>query len=106
MPETQWTNSEKKIARRVFEAALQRELAAVMAEFKQRAADAKDSEDLWATEEYLTRMRKAIDFKYDYRYSQLGLVLGRLLRAGRIEEHELHGLSEEKLTFIQRVASL
>lgn len=106
MQETKWTDSEKRIARRVFDVALQRELTTVMAEFKQRSAAAKEPEDMWATEEYLTHMRKAIDSKYDYRYSQLDLVFGRLLREGRIEEHELKGLAEEKLTHIRRVASL
>lgn len=100
-----WTESEKKIARRVFEAALQRELADVMAEFKARAANAKTPEDMWAVQEYLASTRREIDSKYDYRYSQLDLVLGRLLREKRIDEHELKGLAEEKLVSMRRVAS-
>lgn len=106
MPGETWTDGEKKIARRVFEAALHRELAAVMAEFKSRAAIAKEPEDMWAVEEYLAQARRDIDRKYDYRYSQLDLVFGRLLREKRIEELELRGLSEEKLACIRRVASL
>ena len=106
MSETKWAESEKRIARRVFEAALQRELAAVMAEFKRRAATAKEPEDMWSTEQYLSHMRREIDSKYDYRYSQLTIVFGRLLREARIEEHELDGLSDDKLAHIRRVASL
>lgn len=106
MPGETWTDGEKKIARRVFEAALHRELAEVMAEFKSRAASAKEPEDMWAVEEYLAQARRGIDRKYDYRYSQLDLVFGRLLREKRIEEPELNGLAEEKLAYIRRVASL
>jgi hypothetical protein len=106
MPGETWTDGEKKIARRAFEAALHRELAEVMAEFKSRAVSAKESEDMWAVQEYLAQARRDIDRKYDYRYSQLDLVFGRLLREKRIEELELKGLAEEKLAYIRRVASL
>jgi exopolyphosphatase/pppGpp-phosphohydrolase len=106
MPGETWTEREKKIARRVFDAALQRELAEVMAEFKSRAASAKVPDDMWSVEEYLSQARREIDRKYDYRYSQLEFVFGRLLREKRIEEPELQGLSEERLVYIRRVASL
>jgi hypothetical protein len=106
MPGETWTDGEKKIARRVFEAALHRELAEVMAEFKSRAARAKEPEDVWAVQDYLVQARRDIDKKYDYRYSQLDLVFGRLLREKRIEELELKGLAEETLAYIRRVASL
>jgi Photoprotection regulator fluorescence recovery protein len=106
MPGETWTDREKKIARRVFEAALHRELAEVMAEFKARAAEAKEPEDMWAVQQFLAQARRDIDSKYDYRYSQLDLVFGRLLREKRIEEQELQGLDEEKLAYIRHVASL
>jgi len=35
---------------------------------------------MWDLEHHLTERRKEIDRKYDYRYSQLDLVFGRLLR--------------------------
>lgn len=76
-----------------------------MAEFKARAAAAAKPDDLWSIQEHLDRTRREIDRKYDYRYSQLIVVFGRLLREGRIQEEQLAGLSEEKLAFIQRVAS-
>lgn len=40
---------------------------------------------------------------YDYRYSQLIFVFVGLLREGRINEEQLHGLSEEKLSYIERI---
>lgn len=106
MQHSTWTEAEKKIARRVFNAALQRELVQVMAEFKRRAASASDPDDMWSVQEYLADARLQIDTKYDFRYSQLLIVFGRLLRENRIEEGDLAGLSDEKLGYVRSVASL
>lgn len=101
-----WKDSEKKIARRVFEAALQSELAEIMAKFKARAASAKEPENMWEIQTYLAHAQREIENKYDYRYSQLEIVFGRLLREKRIEEQDLNGLAEEKLTTIRHIAGL
>lgn len=106
MPEGTWRISEKKIARRVFEAALQSELAEIMARFKSRAASAKEPDDMWQIQAYLARAQREIDSKYDFRYSKLEVVFGRLLREGRIEEQDLNGLSEDKLSNIRRIAGV
>ncbi len=105
MQHSTWTEAEKKIARRVFNAALQRELVQVMAEFKRRAAGASDPDDIWSVQEYLAETRRQIDTKYDFRYSQLLIVFGTL-RENRIEEGDLAGLSDEKLRYVGDVASL
>ena len=101
-----WTTSEKKIARRVFERALGAELAEVMNTFKTMAASAALPDDMWSAEAFLANARRSIDRKYDYRYSQLLLVFGQLLREGRITEEELSGLSDDKVQAITRVATL
>lgn len=101
-----WSPSEKGIARRVFDTALERELAEAIAEFKAKAAAIASPTDMWALEEFLSRRRREIDAKYDYRYSQLDIVFGKLLRERRIEERDLEGLSEERLSLIRRIASL
>ncbi|HMV59452.1 MAG TPA: hypothetical protein PLT48_16305 [Nitrospira sp.] len=106
MQDIRWSTSEKKIARTVFEAALSRELGEALAELKSRAASAVNPEDMWSIREYLERVQREIDEKYDYRYSQLLAVFGRLLWEGRITEAELSGLSEEKLDYVRRFASL
>jgi len=106
MSDTRWTKAEKEIARRVFDAALERELAEVMAVFKGRAAKATEPEDMWAVEKYLEDARRRIDRKYDYRYSQLELVFGQLLWEKRITEEDLKGLSEDKLASVRRIASV
>jgi Photoprotection regulator fluorescence recovery protein len=75
-----WSAAEKKIARRVFDQALQRELDEVIQEVKQMPLDIKEPSDVWKMEEYLTKRRRAIDSDYDYRDSQLPLVFGVLVR--------------------------
>jgi hypothetical protein len=55
-------------------------------------------------EHYLTERRKEIDRKYDYRYSQLTHVFGKLLHESRLSEEELRGLGEDKLKLIRSFA--
>ena len=100
-----WSATEKKVARRVFDAALAAELAEIMAEFKAKAAAAAEPDEMWPIQEYLDRKRREINLKYDYRYSQLLTLFGRLLAEGRIQQTQLDGLSEEKLAYIRLIAS-
>jgi hypothetical protein len=102
--EPTWSKSEKAIARTAFDAALKRELQQVMEEAKQKANQMKEPGDLWDLEHYLTERRKEIDRKYDYRYSQLTHVFGRLLYEGRVREEDLRGLREDKLKSIRSLA--
>lgn len=106
MDNLKWSDSEKKLSRRVFEAALEAELSEILAEFKLKAAAAATPEAMWALEEYLAQRRREVDGKYDYRYSQLLFVFGRLVREGRLKEEQLSGLSPEKLSYIQRMQEL
>jgi hypothetical protein len=92
-----WSRSEKTIARKAFDAGLGRELHEVIQEAKKMASQIQQSSDLWDLEHYLTQRRKEIDRKYDYRYSQLTQVFGRLLHEKRLHEEELRGLREDKL---------
>ena len=60
--------------------------------------------DLWELEHYLTQSRKKIDRTFDYRYSVLTEVFGRLIRERRLSEKELQGLGQEKLKSIRSYA--
>ena len=102
--EPTWSKSEKAIARTAFDAALKRELQDVMDKTKQMANQIKKPADVWELEYYLTERRKEINRKYDYRYSQLRHVFGRLLYEGRVSEEELRGLQEDKLKSIRSLA--
>jgi len=98
--EPTWSRSEKAIARTAFDAALKREFQDVIRKTKQMTNQIKEPADVWELERYLTQRRKEIDRKYDYRYSQLTQVFGRLLYESRLTEEELHGLGEDKLQLI------
>jgi Photoprotection regulator fluorescence recovery protein len=106
MDSLKWSDSEKKLSRRLFESALEAELAEIMVEFKSKAAGATTPEDVWAVQDFLAQRQREIEQKYDYRYSQLLLVFGRLVREGRIQEERLHGLSDDKLSYIRHIAGL
>ena len=97
-----WSRSEKAIARTAFDASLGR--AEVIREAKKMASQIQQSSALWDLEYYLTQRRKEIDRKYDYRYSQLTHVFGRLLHEKRLREEELRGLGEDKLKPIRSFA--
>ena len=99
-----WSRSEKAIARKAFDAALKRELHEVIQEAKQMASQIQEPSDLWDLEHYLTERRKQIDRTYDYRYSQLTLVFGKLLCESRLGEEGLRGLRENKLKSIRSYA--
>ena len=99
-----WSRSEKAIARTAFDAVLGRELHEVIQQAKKMASQIQQSSDLWDLEHYLTQRRKEIDRKYDYRYSQLTQVFGRLLYEKRLREEELRGLREDKLKPIRSFA--
>ena len=88
MIDLKWSAAERKIARRAFD-----------------AARAGKPEDMWAVEDWLTRTRREIDSKYDYRDSRLAFVFGLLLQEGGLSEGELEGLGPDKLSVIERVAS-
>ena len=99
-----WSKSEKVLARTAFDAALGRELHEVIQEAKKMASQIQPSSDLWDLEHYLTQRRKEIDRKYDYRYSRLTDVFGRLLYENRLREEELDGLRADKLKAIRSFA--
>jgi hypothetical protein len=80
------------------------ELHEVIQEAKRMASQIQQSSDLWELEHYLTQRRKEIDRTYDYRYSQLPHVFGKLLYEKRLREAELRGLREDKLNLIRSVA--
>ena len=99
--EPAWSKSEKAIAHKAFDAALDRELHEVIREAKQKADQIKEPTEMWDLEHYLTQRRKGIDRNYDCRYSQLDLVFRRLLQEKWIAEEDPRGLTEDKLRAIR-----
>jgi len=100
MIDSVWTNVEKKIARRVFDAAVEREFSHLISEFKSKAASTTDTETLWDIRDWLNKRQSEIDGEFDYRYSQLIFVFANLIRTRKINIDDLAGISEQKLAEI------
>jgi len=101
-----WSRGEKAVARRAFDDALAREYSSLEKEIRSLSSQITKPGHIWALHDFLTRKRKEIDLKYDYRYSQLIFVFARLIRDGWLSEDELEGLSEDKLARIRLVLEL
>ena len=104
MTDFKWSQKEKTIARAAFDKAFQNECNHIIAILKERLNNLSDPKEVWRLEDYLSKKRKQIDQKYEYRYSVLIMVFGVLLNEGWIEMRDLDGLEEEKLQKIQFVA--
>jgi hypothetical protein len=106
MRSEEWTKSEKAAARRAFDLALEREYAKLAGEVRDRADRIAGPDDIWRLHDFLTKRRKEIDEKYDYRYSMLVWVFARLVNEGRIGIADLEGLGEKKLAEIRMMTEI
>ena len=95
-----WTKPEKAIAKRAFSLALDRECKGLIEKVRKRANSIAGVEDLWKLNDYLSKQRKEIYEKYDYRYSVLIFVFARLIIEGWLTEDELEGLADDKMSEI------
>lgn len=96
-----WAPNEKKLARIAFDKAFKRQCTAITQEAKRMLEAATVPSDIFRVQEYLTEQRRIVDALYDYRYSRLLAVFGRLLSDGWIREDDLHGLQAEKIAKIK-----
>jgi hypothetical protein len=99
--ETTWSGAEKKIARKAFDRAFERQCATITGKAKQILAASAPPYGIWQVHDYLTRERKNVDLTYDYRYSVLISVFARLLRQGWLKRADLAGLSPDKIELIE-----
>lgn len=104
--DVQWTGAGKQAARKAFDQALTRNLAAIMAEAKRKMANASEPSDLWQLEAYLTESRKTVDRVYQFRYSNLLTVFSILMRDGWLTSEDLVGLQPDKIANIERGAKV
>ncbi len=98
-----WAPSEKKLARIAFDKAFERQCTAIT-EKARRMLDTTAPSKIFRVQEYLTEQRRIVDGLYDYRYSRLLGVFGRLLSDGWLSEGDLHGLQPEKIAKIKNQA--
>ena len=100
-----WSPGEKKIARKAYELAYQREMEDMKNEIEKRIANLKENQDIWALEDFLYDRRQEMAEKYDYRYSVLMIVFMRLLQEGYLKVEDLKGLAEDKIIRIKESAA-
>ncbi len=62
--------------------------------------------DIWQVDDFLSARRRTFEQKYDYRYSVLIEVLGRLLHEWWIAEADLAELDDEKVELIRGSAAV
>jgi hypothetical protein len=101
-----WSPSEKKCARAAFDAALVRECTAIRKQVEDMLRASAEPDEIWRIDDLLSGKRKEVGQKYDFRYSMLIAVLGRLLHEGWVTEADLAGLKEDKLEFIKAIAGM
>ena len=100
-----WAPAEKKLARIAFDKALERQCTAITQEARRMLETTTAPSEIFRVQEYLTEQRRIVDGLYDYRYSQLLGVFGRLLSDGWLREGDLNGLQPEKIAKIKHEAS-
>ena len=100
-----WAPTEKKLARIAFDKAFERQCKAITQEARRMLDTTNAPSDIFRVQEYLTEQRRLVDRLYDYRYSRLLEVFGRLLSDGWLRENDLNGLQQEKIAKIKHEAS-
>lgn len=106
MNDIKWTRTEKRIARKAFDSAYERECADIAKRIRAKAERIAEPDDIWRLHDYITDKRNEIDEKYDYRYSVLIIVFARLIRDGWLSFEDLEGLAEEKIAQIASIIRL
>lgn len=101
-----WSKKEKEITRKIFDTAYHREIGKIKDKIIKIISNYKEPKDIWKLHDYLSKKREEIDFKYDYRYSVIMRVFGRLFEEGIIHEEDLKGLSEDKINRIKEIAEI
>ena len=102
----EWTKTEKSVARRTFDSAYRRECEVITKRLSDMIGDIASPEDIWHLHDFLSEKRTEIDEKYDYRYSVLIFVFARLVKEGWLEESDLNGLHEDKVSKIIALATM
>ncbi len=101
-----WSKAEKRIARRSFALAYERECENLAGKLKEMANTIKEPGDLWLIKNFLSKQLKRIEEKYDFSYSVLILLFALLIKEGWLKESELEGIGEDKMERIRYLVSL
>ncbi|HEY6329142.1 MAG TPA: hypothetical protein VI756_07385 [Blastocatellia bacterium] len=102
----EWSKAEKNVAKRAFNLALEREGQGLIEKVRRKASAIRGLDDVWKLNDFIWNERKAIDEKYDYRYSVLIMVFAGLISEGLLTEDDLEGLGQDKMRWIRTILSL
>ena len=103
---TQWSETEKTIAKKALQTAYNRETSALIANIRDRAGSIAELEDLWYLHDLLSTKRHEIDGKYAYNFPTLVFDFARLVKEGWLHLDELKGLKPEVLSKISALSRM
>ena len=104
--ETTWSEAEKKIARKAFDRAFERQCTTITEKAKRMLATSSPPHGIWQVHDYLSRERKKVGQTYDYRYSVLISVFAELLRQGWLKRADLAGHTNDAWIVVVKGAYL
>jgi hypothetical protein len=104
--ETNWSETEQKVAEKAFKSAYDRETSALVQEIRESAGVISNLEDIWRLHNFLSARRHEIDGKYDYSFSALVFVFATLIKQGWLQIDDLEGLEPDKLAKIAALARM
>ena len=103
---SEWTDSEKKIAETAFNQAYKREIDALLKQVREQASTIVELNDLWRLHDFLSARRHEIEGKYDYQYSAMLFIFAELVKEGWLHLSELEGLDQAKLSKVTALARM
>ncbi|MGB3509377.1 MAG: hypothetical protein WBA93_09065 [Microcoleaceae cyanobacterium] len=104
--DTDWSETEKKIANIALEKAKEREINALIEVVRQQSSEISKLDDLWHLHDFLSARRYDIDGKYDSRNSTVIFALAGLVKEGWLHLDELDGLDRGKITKVSAMTRI
>lgn len=101
-----WSNTEKILARQAYDRAYERECTKIFDKVQEMLSYIEDPKEIWKVDDYLRKKRREMDAKYDYKYSMLIIIFGKLMKEGLIVDSDINDLSRDKIDSIKRIASI
>jgi hypothetical protein len=104
--DTQWSETEQKIARQAFDRAYEKEISTLIAVVREQAQNIVTPQEVWHLHDLLSAKRHELDGKYDYRYPELIWVFANLLKDGWLDIADLDGLDQDKIRKISALSRM
>jgi len=102
----QWSKSDKKIAKELFELARKRDYANLTNTIQLKSDNLTTPESIWDLRDFLNSKAKEFDQKYDYRYSVLDDVFSRFIFEDLLTLDDIQILSKKKQDQIKHIVNI